>query len=58
MTKVAAAAKTNGLVAGAFGGSADVIKTYLGLGFTFIAAAVDVDLMQWGAAELNRSLGV
>ena len=58
MTKVAAAAKTNHLVAGAFGGSAEVIKTYLGLGFTFIAAAVDVDLMQWGAAELNRALGV
>jgi 4-hydroxy-2-oxoheptanedioate aldolase len=58
MKKVASAAKANGLAAGAFGGSADVIKTYLGLGFTFIAAAVDVDLMQWGAAELNRSLGV
>ena len=37
---------------------ADVIKTYLGLGFTFIAAAVDVDLMQWGAAELNKALRV
>jgi 4-hydroxy-2-oxoheptanedioate aldolase len=56
MSKVAAAAKKNGLVAGAFGGSADVIKTYLGLGFSFIAAAVDVDLMQWGAADLNRAL--
>ena len=56
MTRIAAAAKANGLVAGAFGGSAEVIKTYLGLGFTFIAAAVDVDLMQWGAAELNRTL--
>lgn len=58
MTRVAAAARSNGIVAGAFGGSAEVIKTYLGLGFTFIAAAVDVDLMQWGAAEINRALGV
>ena len=58
MTRVAAAAKKNGLVAGAFGGSADVISTYLGIGFTFIAAAVDVDLMQAGAAELNRALRV
>lgn len=58
MTRVQAAAKRNGLVAGAFGGSADVIKTYLGLGYSFIAAAVDVDLMQWGAAELNRALRV
>ncbi|MFO1132709.1 MAG: aldolase/citrate lyase family protein [Hyphomicrobiales bacterium] len=56
MTKVAAAAGKNGLVAGAFGGSADVIKTYLGLGYTFIAAAVDVDLMQAGAAELRKAL--
>lgn len=56
MTKVAAAAKKNGLVAGAFGGSAEVIKTYLGLGYSFIAAAVDVDLMQAGAAELRKAL--
>lgn len=58
MARIAAAASKNGIVAGAFGGSADVIKTYLGLGFTFIAAAVDVDLMQWGAAELRRALQV
>ena len=56
MTKVAAAARKNGLVAGAFGGSAEVIKTYLGLGYSFIAAAVDVDLMQAGAAELRKAL--
>ena len=56
MEKVSAAAQRNGLVAGAFGGSAEVIRTYLGLGFSFIAAAVDVDLMQWGAAELKRAL--
>jgi 2-keto-3-deoxy-L-rhamnonate aldolase RhmA len=43
-------------VAGAFGGSAEVIETYLGLGFTFLAAAVDVDLLQWGAASLRKSL--
>ncbi|MEI7597943.1 MAG: aldolase/citrate lyase family protein [Aestuariivirga sp.] len=58
MTRVAAAAGKNGLVAGAFGGSAQGVRAYLGLGFTFIAAAVDVDLMQWGAAELNKALGV
>lgn len=56
MTRVAAAAKANGLVAGAFGGSADVIRTYLGLGFTFITAAVDVDLMQAGAERLRAEL--
>jgi 4-hydroxy-2-oxoheptanedioate aldolase len=56
MEKVAAAAKRNGLVAGAFGGNAEVIKAYLKLGFTFQAAAVDVDLLQWGAASLRKSL--
>lgn len=58
MKRVGAAAQRNGLVAGAFGGSADVIKVYQAIGFTFIAAAVDVDLMQWGAASLNQSLAV
>lgn len=58
MTRVAEACRRNGLVAGAFGGSAEVIRTYQGLGFTFIAAAVDVDLLQWGAAALNKSLAV
>ena len=43
-------------MAGAFGGGAEVIKAYLGLGFTFIAAAVDVDLLQTGAAALMKSL--
>ena len=56
MARVAAAAKANGLVAGAFGGSADVIRTYLGLGYTFLAAAVEVDLMQAGAAQLRAAL--
>jgi hypothetical protein len=32
------------------------LKTYQGLGFTFLAAAVDVDLLQWGAASLRKSL--
>ena len=56
MTKIAAAARRNGLVAGAFGGGAEVVKTYLKLGFTFIAAAVDVDLLQSGAAALLKSV--
>lgn len=58
MRKVSEAAKRNRLVAGAFGGSAEVIRTYQSLGFTFLAAAVDVDLLQWGAAALRKSLEV
>jgi 4-hydroxy-2-oxoheptanedioate aldolase len=58
MQNVSAAARHNGLIAGAFGGSADMIKAYTALGFTFLAAAVDVDLLQWGAASLRKSLEV
>ena len=58
MRRVSDAAKRNGLVAGAFGGSAEVIRTYQSLGFTFLAAAVDVDLLQWGSAALLKSLEV
>ncbi len=58
MEKVSAAAKKNGLVAGAFGGNAESIKAYQKIGFTFFAAAVDVDLLQWGAAALRKSLEV
>ena len=56
MERIQAAAKKNGIVAGAFGGSADVIRTYIGLGYTFIVAAVEVDLMQMGAAALLKSI--
>lgn len=56
MERIERAARKNGIVAGAFGGSADVIRTYLGLGYTFIVAAVEVDLMQMGAAALMKSI--
>ena len=58
MEKVSAAARKNGLVAGAFGGNAEVIKAYTAIGFTFFAAAVDVDLLHWGAAAFKKSLEV
>ena len=58
MEKIAAAAKKNGLVAGAFAGDANVIKTYLKLGYTFLAAAVDADLLRMGADTLRKSLDV
>jgi 4-hydroxy-2-oxoheptanedioate aldolase len=56
MARVASAAKANGLVAGAFAGGAEAIKTYRKIGFSFFAAAVDVDLLQWGAAALMKSV--
>ena len=54
MEKVSGGPQANGLVAGAFGGSAEVIKAYIGIGFTFIAAAVDVDLLQCGGGPLTQ----
>ena len=56
MERVVAAARKNGLVAGTFGGGADAIRAYSGLGYTFIAAGVDVDLMQTGAAALLKAV--
>ena len=56
MQTVVAAARKNGLVAGAFGGGADAIRTYSGLGYTFIAAGVDVDLLQSGASALMKAV--
>lgn len=58
MEKIAAAARKNGLVAGAFAGEAPVIQTYIKLGYTFLAAAVDADLLRMGADTLRKSLDV
>jgi len=56
MARIATAAKRNGLVAGAFGGVAEQIRAYIKLGYTFIAAGVDVDLLQLGAAQLVKAV--
>jgi 4-hydroxy-2-oxoheptanedioate aldolase len=56
MKRVAAAAKKNNLVAGAFAGTAEIIKTYSAMGYTFMAGAVDVDLLQAGAASLMKAV--
>jgi 4-hydroxy-2-oxoheptanedioate aldolase len=56
MKRIAAAAQKNNLVAGAFAGTADVIKTYAAIGYTFMAGAVDVDLLQAGAGNLMKAV--
>jgi 4-hydroxy-2-oxoheptanedioate aldolase len=56
MKLIAAAAAKNNLVAGAFAGSADVINTYGAMGYTFMAGAVDVDLLQAGADSLMKAV--
>jgi 4-hydroxy-2-oxoheptanedioate aldolase len=56
MARIQATAKKNGLIAGAFAGSADIAKAYIGLGYTFIAAATDVELLTSGAAHLHKAV--
>lgn len=56
MKRIAAAAQKNNLVAGAFAGTAEIIKTYAAMGYTFMAGVVDVDLLQSGADELMKAV--
>ena len=49
MDTVKQACVTNGLIAGAFAGSPEIIKAYAAKGFNFLAAAVDNDLLRLGA---------
>jgi 4-hydroxy-2-oxoheptanedioate aldolase len=56
MKHIAAAARKNSLIAGAFAGTADIVNTYVGLGYTFLAAATDVELLTMGAAQLQKSV--
>jgi 4-hydroxy-2-oxoheptanedioate aldolase len=48
MKNVAAACKKNNLVAGAFAGTPTIMNTYIDMGFNFLAAVVDVDLLKHG----------
>jgi 4-hydroxy-2-oxoheptanedioate aldolase len=56
MERIAAAAKANGLVAGAFAGNVEIITAYRKLGYTFLAAAVDVDLLRTSADALVKAV--
>jgi len=53
---IAAAAKKNNLVPGAFGGSPQSCAFFAGHGFRFIAAATDVGLLAAGAKALQDQL--
>jgi 4-hydroxy-2-oxoheptanedioate aldolase len=56
MDKVATVCKRNNLFAGAFAGDAAIMNEYIARGFTFLAAAVDVDLMRIGAAAILKDV--
>ncbi len=49
MKKVSAAAKRNGIVAGAFAGTLEGVKAYTEIGFTFMAGPTDTDMLRAGA---------
>jgi 4-hydroxy-2-oxoheptanedioate aldolase len=57
IASIAAAARKNGLVPGAFGGSPDNCSFFAGHGFKFIAAATDVGLLAAGAKAMQDELG-
>ena len=56
MKKVVAAARKHNLIAAAFAGTADGVKAYSDIGFTFLAGPTDTDLMRGGAAAFNAAL--
>ena len=52
MKEIASAARQRGLVAGAFAGRASSIPAYERMGYRFLAAATDVELLRQGAAAV------
>jgi 4-hydroxy-2-oxoheptanedioate aldolase len=48
MKKIVATARKHNLVAGAFGGTPEIVKTYSELGYTFITAVTDNDVLKLG----------
>jgi len=53
LKKIIAAAKANGLVPGAFGGSPEPCRHYAELGFRFIVAATDMNMLAAGAKAMQ-----
>ena len=56
MARIAKAVKANGLVAGAWGGPAENCRKFMDLGYTFLAAPTEVDLLQAGAREFVKAV--
>jgi 4-hydroxy-2-oxoheptanedioate aldolase len=53
LKKVASAAKDNDLVAGAFGGSPEACRHFAEVGYRFMAAATDINMLNAGAKMLQ-----
>ncbi len=56
MKTVAGVAKAHKLVAAAYGGEANAVNTYVGLGYTFVSCGIDVGLLQSAAEALVKDL--
>ena len=56
MKKVAEVAKKRGLVAGAFAGTGEIIKQYAAMGYTFMAAVTDNDVLKLGVAAVASAV--
>ena len=48
MKKIVAVAKKHKLVAGAFAGTPEIISTYSDMGYTFMVAVTDNDVLKLG----------
>ena len=56
MKKIHEVARKNGLVAGAFAGTGDIIKQYAAMGYTFMAAVTDNDVLKLGVAAMTTAV--
>jgi 4-hydroxy-2-oxoheptanedioate aldolase len=54
MKKIVEVARKNKLVAGAFGGTPEIVKTYAAMGYTFITAVTDNDVLKLGVAAAAK----
>jgi len=56
MKKIVEVAHKNNLVAGAFAGTPEIIKSYLAMGYTFITAVTDNDVLKLGVDACVRGV--
>jgi 4-hydroxy-2-oxoheptanedioate aldolase len=58
MKKIVETAKKHKLVAGAFAGTPEIIKSYSAMGYTFMAAVTDNDVLKLGVSAAAGSLSL
>ena len=58
MKKIAETARKYKLVAGAFAGTPEIIKSYSAMGYTFLAAVTDNDVLKLGVSAATGGLSL